>query len=215
MVLLSKNSFEAVCVFNAVCECVIIQSLCSKEYKSIGISAYSSHVYFTRSRRLTGQTNSWSVAWRCRSHVRGLVPFFPPVCDWSARTTGNEVRVEQPVELMTMIKTRVLEGRNLHPVLLLSAFPPPLSWRYNWTAQGIRSLSVSFLGSLPDEFPAISAWLPTTSSFLKKTEVLFLVDFAQFICFSSAQIECYAFTIILSELNCILLSGRFGSASDL
>lgn len=54
-----------------------------------------------------------------------------------------------------------------------------------------------------------SSWLPTTSSFLKKAELLFL---AQFICFSSAQIECYALTIILSELNCILLSGRFSSA---
>lgn len=39
------------------------------------------------------------------------------------RATGNEVRVEVPVEPMTMIKTRVLEGLNLH-LVLLSMFPP-------------------------------------------------------------------------------------------
>lgn len=39
------------------------------------------------------------------------------------RATGNEVRVEVPVELMTMIKTRVLEGLNLH-LVLLSMFLP-------------------------------------------------------------------------------------------
>lgn len=42
------------------------------------------------------------------------------------RATGNEVRVEVPVELMTMIKTRVLEGLNLH-LVLLSMFLPHYS----------------------------------------------------------------------------------------
>lgn len=46
-----------------------------------------------------------------------------PVWDWSVRATGNEVRVEVPVELMTVIKTRVLEGLNLHPVLLSMFLP--------------------------------------------------------------------------------------------
>lgn len=42
------------------------------------------------------------------------------------RATGNEVRVEVPVELMTMIKMWVLEGLNLH-LVLLSMFLPHYS----------------------------------------------------------------------------------------
>lgn len=64
-----KNSFEAVCVFNAVCERVIIHSLCSKEYKSIGISVYSGHAYFTCSHWLICQTAPWSIPGYGRSCV--------------------------------------------------------------------------------------------------------------------------------------------------
>lgn len=64
------------------------------------------------------------------------------------RTRGNEVRVEVPVELMTVTKRRVLEGLNLHlvPFLML-----PLSLHNDWAAPGTRSLPVSLLGLLPDE----------------------------------------------------------------
>lgn len=51
------------------------------------------------------------------------------------RTRGNEVRVEVPVELMTMTKRRVLEGLNRHLVLLLM-LPPSLHWCSSWAAQG-------------------------------------------------------------------------------
>lgn len=56
--------------------------------------------------------------------------------DWSVRTRGNEVRVEVPVELMTMTKRRVLEGLNLHlvPFLLL-----PLSLWLGCTRNPIAS----------------------------------------------------------------------------
>lgn len=117
---------------------------------------------------------------------------FSSVWDWSVRATGNEVRVEVPVELMTMIKTRVLEGLNLH-LVLLSMFPPHYS------------------GAITTALHKESDWLSSDhcqmnfflydhghqwQACLKKntTELKFLVHFALFIFFfSSAQIDCCAF----------------------
>lgn len=48
-----KNSSEAVCVFNTVCKCVVIQSICSKENKRIRPSVCSSHAYFSCRHPLT------------------------------------------------------------------------------------------------------------------------------------------------------------------
>lgn len=75
MVLVFKNSCEAVCVFNTLCECVVMQSISSKEYKSINAGMCSSHAYFPCRHLVTEQAQHWEVdlwgpegmrsEWRC------------------------------------------------------------------------------------------------------------------------------------------------------
>lgn len=69
------------------------------------------------------------------------------------RTRGNGVSVEGPAELTTMTERKVLEGLNLH-LVLLPALPPSPHCCCDWAAQGTQSLPVSLLGPLPDESPA-------------------------------------------------------------
>lgn len=137
---------------------------------------------------------------------------FSSVWDWSVRATGNEVRVEVPVELMTMIKTRVLEGLNLH-LVLLSMFPPHYSGAIttalhkesDWLSSDHWISSFMIMATndklvLKKTQQNLSFWyiLHYLSSFFQvpKLIVMHLIT---------------SFTVI----HCILLSGRFNSASDL
>lgn len=210
-----KNSFEAVCVFNAVCEHLIIHSLCSKEYKSIGISVYSGHAYFTCSHRLICQTAPGSVPGYGRSVSRDSC-CFSSGWDWSVRATGNEVRVEVPVEPMTMIKTRVLEGLNLH-LVLLSMF----LLHYSGAITTKESDWLSW-DQCQMDFSLYHHGHQWQACVLKKKQqhdfsfwyILHYLSFFQVPKLSVMHLIT-SFTVILSELNCILLSGRFNSTSDL
>lgn len=139
---------------------------------------------------------------------------FSSVWDWSVRATGNEVRVEVPVELMTMIKTRVLEGLNLH-LVLLSMFLPHYSGAITTGLHKASDwLSWDHCQMIFSRYHHGHQWQALVFNFRFWYILHYLSSFFQVPKLIVMHLIT-SFTVILSELNCILLYGRFKSASDL